>query len=175
MFNNDRPLRTSLKLPTYELKAGDLKLLMATLFMICGLPGSGKSGLAKRIERESSALRLTPDEWMARIVGEGYDMAKLAAVEIIQWEIATRALTLGVNVVLEWGFWSRRERDEIRSRARALGAETRLYFLDVLREELSRRLAPRNAVLPPDTFFVDDAHLDAWISQFEPPAADEFE
>jgi hypothetical protein len=35
---------------------------MATLHLMCGLPGSGKTTLAERIERESNALRLSP-EW----------------------------------------------------------------------------------------------------------------
>ena len=42
---------------------------MATLFLMCGLPGSGKTTLAKRIERERGALRLTHDEWIARLYG----------------------------------------------------------------------------------------------------------
>jgi predicted kinase len=148
---------------------------MATLFMVCGLPGSGKTTLAKQIEREQSALRLAPDEWMARIIGDGYDEAKRATVEAVQWEIAARALSLGVNVVLESGFWSRRERDDLRSRAVALGADAKLRFLDVPRDELLRRLALRNAVQPADTFRVDDAQLDLWFGQFEPPTPDELE
>jgi predicted kinase len=146
---------------------------MPTLHLICGLPGSGKSTLAKQLEQEHRALRLTPDEWMARIVGDGYDEATRAVVEEIQWEIAQRVLSLGVDVVVESGFWSRRERDEFRARAAALGAKSKLYFLEVSREELSRRLALRNAALPPHTFHVDDALIDIWWKQFEPPTADE--
>src|SRR5258708_33469428 len=122
---------------------------MPVLHLICGLPGSGKTTLARRLERDLPAVRLAPDEWMARIVGDGYDEAKRAAVEAVQWEIAARVLSLGVDVILENGFWSRRERDEVRARARALGAATKLHYLDVPREELLRRLAMRNAALPP--------------------------
>lgn len=146
---------------------------MPTLHLICGLPGSGKTTLAKRLERDLPALRLTSDEWMARIVGDGYDEAKRAAVEAVQWEIAARALSMGVDVVLENGFWSRDERDEFRARAAAAGAGTRLHFLDVPREELLRRLALRNATLPPDTFHVTEAQLDLWSTWFEPPTPDE--
>jgi predicted kinase len=35
---------------------------MATLFLICGLPGAGKTTLAKEIELARPALRLCPDE-----------------------------------------------------------------------------------------------------------------
>jgi|SRR5579862_120466 len=148
---------------------------MPTLFLICGLPGSGKTTLAKRLERERPALRLTPDEWMARIVGDGNDGVKRAAVEKVQWEIAQRVLSLGVDAILESGFWARSERDEFRAQAAALGADTKLYYLDVPLDELKRRLTLRNAVLPPDTFHVNVADLDSWASGFEPPTLEELE
>jgi len=78
-----------------------------------------------------------------------YDEAKRAAVESLQWDVAARALALGVDVILENGFWSRAERDEYRSRAKALGARVELRFLDVPRDELWARLSKRNADLPP--------------------------
>jgi predicted kinase len=131
--------------------------------------------LAKELERELPALRLAPDEWMARIVGDGFDDAKRAAVEAVQWEIAARALSLGINVILENGFWSRNERDDFRARAAALGAEIKLHFLDVSRDELLRRLSLRNAVLPPDTFPITADQIGLWWSWFAPPARDELE
>ena len=148
---------------------------MPALHLICGLPGSGKTTLAKRIENEAPALRLVPDEWMARLVGDGYDEEKRAAVEAVQWEIAARALSLGIDVILENGFWSRSERDEFRARAAALGADTRLHYLNVSHDELLRRLTLRNGELPPDTFHVSEAQLHLWSSEFEPPTPDELE
>jgi|SRR6266404_3787152 len=146
---------------------------MPTLHLICGLPGSGKTTLAKQLERDLPALRLAPDEWMARIVGDGFDDAKRAAVEAVQWEIAARALSLGINVILENGFWTRRDRDDFRARAAAVGVAIKLHYLDVPRDELLRRLAERNATLPPDTFRVNETQLDLWSTWFEPPAPDE--
>lgn len=129
--------------------------------------------MAKQIERDVGALRLTPDEWMESLFGTGYDEEKRAAVEALQWEIAARVLRLGVDVVLDWGFWSRSERDDYRSRAEALGARATVRFLDISREELSARLASRNKDLPPATFRVQEKDLELWSSWFEPPTPDE--
>lgn len=150
---------------------------MATLFLMCGLPGSGKTTLAQRIERERDALRLTPDEWIARLYGTQLTPPALDwcrdPVEAIQWEVAESALRLGVNVVLDFGFWSRAEREEFRARAAALGAGSEIYFLDLPRAELSARIEARNADPLPSTFRVTEAQLDAWWKVFEPPTADE--
>jgi len=146
---------------------------VATLFLICGLPGSGKTTLAKQLEREHAALRLTPDEWIATFGLDPYDDAKRAAVEAQQWHVAARALELGVNVVLDFGVWSRSERDTFRARAKTLGARTVLHFLDVPRDELKRRLKARNAALPPGAFLVDEAQLDSYIAWLEAPTPDE--
>jgi len=150
---------------------------MATLHLMCGLPGSGKTTLAERIERESNALRLSPDEWIVRLYGSQLTPPTLDwcrdPVEALQWSVAERVLTLGANVVLDFGFWSRAEREDFRARAAALGASTELHFLDVPRAVLSQRLAARNAQLPPYAFPITEAQLNAWWSVFEPPTPDE--
>jgi predicted kinase len=141
---------------------------------MCGLPGSGKTTVARQLETEHRAVRLAPDEWMIRIGADGYDQATRAAVEAIQWELAQQLLLFGVSVILEAGFWSRRERLEFRARAADLGADSRLIFLDVPRDELARRIGQRNASRPSGSFDVDEADLDAWIALFERPTPDEF-
>ncbi|MCA6241071.1 MAG: ATP-binding protein, partial [Phenylobacterium sp.] len=80
---------------------------MATLFMLMGLPGSGKTTLARRLEHERPALVLSPDVWMSRIVGDGYDFKRREAVHEVQLEVAERVLRLGSDVVLDFGFFHR--------------------------------------------------------------------
>ena len=145
----------------------------ATLFMLCGMTCSGKSTLARRLEAEHAALRLLPDEWIKRLDLDPRDPVRRTEIERIMLEIAARALAGGCTVVLEAGFWSRRERDEGRAIAAAAGAEARLIWLDVPLDELKRRIERRNADLPPNTFPVAPGELDDWMAEFEPPAPDE--
>jgi predicted kinase len=146
---------------------------MPTLHLMVGLPCSGKTTLAKKLQQELPAMRLTPDEWMARVVGDGYDEAKRAIVETMLWDIAAQGLKLGINVVLDYGFWARVERDDYRTRAAKLGADMKVHYLDISREELIKRLESRNAALPSDTFHIEPVDLAAWWDLFEPPTSDE--
>ena len=100
-----------------------------------GLPCSGKTTLAHQLEQELPALRLTPDEWHLPIFGDDegeveHD-ARHSLIEAMLWNIASRALELGTNVILDFGFWAREEREDFRLRARQLGASSEVHFLDV--------------------------------------------
>lgn len=151
---------------------------MPTLYLTCGLPGSGKTSLAKIIEHDVSALRLTGDEWMHRLYpGISTPEAELGPcrgrVEQLQWQIALQVLRLNCSVVVDWGVWSRAERDACREAARTAGARVVLCFLDVPFEELWARVANRNAARPADTFEISRTDLLRWSELFEPPTAEE--
>ncbi|CAM3647430.1 AAA family ATPase [Deinococcus frigens] len=147
---------------------------MPTLFLLIGLPGAGKTTLARRLELEHSALRLTPDEWMTPLFGAGEadDRRWILESELL-WGVAARALTLGMNVILDYGCWAREERALFRTRAAELGVHFELHVLDVPMHELWRRLEARNLNLPPDTFPITRAELEEWAGWYEVSEAEE--
>lgn len=152
---------------------------MATLHLMVGLPCSGKTTLARQLEHEFSALRMTADEWHLRLFGQDAEEpahdARHSAIEALLWEMASRALVLGNNVILDFGFWAREEREDYRSRARALGASSEVHFLDVPPEELLRRLALRNAEASLTAFRIPEQMMLPWIAFFQEPTPDELE
>ena len=152
---------------------------MATLHLMVGLPCSGKTTLARTLEHEHAALRLTPDEWQIRLFGQDAEApehnARHTLIETLQWEVASRALALGINVILDYGFWAREEREDYRCRATQLGASSEVHFLDVPADELLRRLVRRNAQLSPMTFHISEEMMKPWIAFFQKPTPDELE
>jgi hypothetical protein len=150
---------------------------MATLHLMVGLPCSGKTTLAKQLEQQYSALRLTPDEWHTALFGydveeESHD-TRHSLIEARLWEIAGRALALDVNVILDFGFWAKVEREDYRARAKQLGAGSEIHFLDVPEAELFERLAIRNAHPSQGGFFIPEAKFKAYLSIFQPSGPDE--
>jgi len=152
---------------------------MATLHLMVGLPCSGKTTLAQKLEMKCSALRLTPDEWQLRLFGQDAEEpehdARHTLIETLLWEMASRALVLGTNVILDYGFWAREEREDFRLRARQLGASSEVHFLDVPPEELFRRLAQRNAQRSSTSFYIPEEMMRPWIVLFQKPTPDELE
>ena len=141
------------------------------------MAGAGKTTYAKQLESEYSALRLSPDEWIDKIIKDASDKTELDRlrdpVESLQWATAQKVLCLGVSVILENGFWSKQERITFQAQARALGARVELHYLEVAEDELWRRIEKRNADLPTGSFMVTEQELGSWIAVFEPPTVEE--
>lgn len=152
-------------------------MTVPTLFLICGLPGAGKTTLAKQLESAHHALRLCPDEWISSLLHDSNNIVERdrlrSPIEALQWELAKRVLLLGNHVILEWGFWSHEERVRYRFEGELLGARVELHYLAVDRDVLWERLSKRNAQMPTGTFAVTEADLDLWSGWFEPPTVDE--
>src|SRR3954447_18942735 len=81
------------------------------LILTCGLPGAGKSTLARQLAAERGAVRLTKDEWMWALGSSPWAAMTQKRVEQELSNLAQEILRLGLSVVLDFGLWARVERD----------------------------------------------------------------
>src|SRR5664279_3122802 len=102
-----------------------------TLFLTVGLPGTGKTTEARRIEVEKRALRLTKDEWMKALYGLANPSSVSDVIEGRLIEIGLRALELGNNVVIDFGLWGKDERSALRQAAAQLGAMVEMRYFEL--------------------------------------------
>ena len=172
---DDRTAYTDGKSDVVQSLLGDLDAhLPPTLYMLCGLPGSGKTTRAKELEAAGEGVVLNADDWVWRLYPDDAEAAardeRKGRVERVQWELVERLLRGGISVILDWGVWTRAERDHYRQRAHDLGATVRIVFLDVPIETLHERVAQRNRSLPTGTFRISAEELDEWAASFEPPS-----
>src|SRR5438067_11720090 len=115
------------------------------LVLICGLPASGKSTLARQLARKVPAIRLDKDGWVTQPGADVWDEEFRVRLEHQLWVLSQDLLAQGQRAILEWGHWARVERDEKRLGARALGAGVELHYPDVALEGVITRARRRHA------------------------------
>ena len=116
------------------------------LITFCGLPGSGKTTIAKELEKTTGAVRLNTDEWQAALGVDFFDDEFRHKLHARLYEHGITLLQLGQSIILEDGLWRRDERDRLREVAHKLGAAIEIHYFDVPFDELWRRLEARNAL-----------------------------
>jgi predicted kinase len=146
-----------------------------TLFLMVGLPCTGKTTAARAIEAECAALRLTKDEWVKALYGHENPPSAGDVIEGRLIEIGLRVLELGTDVVIDFGLWSRDERSALRRAAADLGAAVELRYFEVSLAEQRRRRDQRQAEAPHSTWPMSDEELAEWAAMIEVPTRGELD
>lgn len=141
----------------------------ARLVIVSGLPGSGKTTLAKVLESRLHAVRLSADDWMEALSLSLWDEEKRGKIEALQWKLGQELLTLGLTVIVEWGTWGRSERDALPLGARALGAAVELHYLSAPVDALFERIQRRGMEKPP----IEREAMSRWFEAFQEPTLEE--
>jgi predicted kinase len=149
---------------------------VATLHVIYGWPGAGKTTRARELAERTPAVRFCEDEWLAATVIEPITsvpeyVAASTRIRSVIAPLVTRILELGTSAVFDFAGNTPAHRAWARSIAVAAGAEIWLHVLDVAADECRRRLHERNQTRPAGLYFgdVSDALFDAVVRHIVPP------
>ncbi len=149
---------------------------MPKVIMTCGLICCGKSTYAKKLRAEQNAIILSIDDITLTLfpdgAGELHDTYALRAEQYLL-NLSLQVLHAGVDVILDWGLWTRAMRNRIRRfYASHEGIKTELHYLRISPEEWKRRIEKRNAS-DEAAYYVDEGLLNKSKALFEEPSAEE--
>ena len=152
--------------------------MTATLNVIFGPSGAGKTTYANAFARREGAVAFILDDWMARLFGPDipdpieyeWMLERVGRCEAQIWSTAAGVLAAGPSVILDIGLMRKADRDRIREIGEAVGLPIQWHFVTASPEARRARVADRNVVrgesfaieVTPDMFdFIEGV--------FEPP------
>ena len=144
-----------------------------TLHLTVGLPGVGKTTLARKIAEEDRAVRFSPDEWMIPLFGTTWREPDAAGKrDVLEGRLlwaAHEMLGVGGSTVLDFGCWAEAERWAIRAVAEHAGGRFRLHFIDMPEAERRARATARWEGDSGSTFEMTAGDHDRFRSIFQAP------
>ncbi len=126
----------------------------ATLHVIFGPSGAGKTTYANSFARRERAVAFILDDWMARLFAPDmpepieyeWMIERVQRCEAQIWSTAAGALAAGTDVILDIGLMRRADRARVREIAGAAGLTLQFHFVTASAESRRARVAERNIV-----------------------------
>jgi predicted kinase len=151
------------------------------VYLLCGLPGTGKTFWAKDLERRTGLVRLSLDEAVLdRLRGKRdpnddhrtsrTDLDEATGVVEEAQEAALReAIANGRGVILDHGLWRRADRDWKKQLVADCGGTWQLMYFTTEDDTQWKRLEARNRGDLRKAHFISAAELGTFRSIFEIP------
>ena len=157
------------------------KLPSAKAYLICGSICSGKTYYARQLSAAKNAVILSCDEiendLFQKSLGEAHD----AMAEHIHKYLLKKAVEIihhGTNVILDWGFWRKSDRENTSSYFKSLNISYEWHYMDTSPQQRSKNINSRNqAVINGESsdYYVDGDLLQKCSAFFQPPCREEID
>jgi predicted kinase len=145
----------------------------ADLYLLCGLPCSGKTTFAGRLAEEKGAVLFSLDQLILALFREEDNFEThhkyVQRIANTFFPIVQDLLCKGCSVVLDFPGHTKLERNRMRQIATQVGVDIHLYHLQADLEIITKRIQHRNSELKNGEYFIPDWLLGMIIRKFEPP------
>lgn len=154
---------------------------MAKVFLVCGKLCSGKSVHAETLRKEHKAVILSVDEITLALFGQdaGEKHDEYAKrVKKYLFEKSLNIIEIGVDVILDWGFGTKKEREFAREFYCSRNISLKFHYIDIDDKEWERRIQERNRNVLADrvnAYYVVDELRTKLNSTFEKPNRNEMD
>lgn len=145
---------------------------MAKIILICGKICAGKSTYSKKLMFEQKAVRLNPDELMKtfcdQLLGDKHEDVLQKTLDFI-YRKALEIYSIGLNVIIDFGFWQKRYREEANRYFRKHNITPEWHFIDISDDLWLKNIEKRNIEV--QSGISNDYQVDEYIlEKFRNPA-----
>lgn len=155
---------------------------MASLIIVCGPTGVGKTTHSLSLANEIKAIKFSIDPWMQTLFSK--DMTNLDFEWMMErvnrcseqiWQVSEQILAINGNVILDLSFTTKSQRDNFANRAKALGINPEIHYLNASTKTRKQRVDKRNTEKDPSVyaFEVTDMMFNFMEPRFEVPDEEE--
>ena len=150
-------------------------------YLICGASCSGKTHLAKQLSMGKNAVILSCDEIENDLFQKNLGSAHDEMAERIHSYLLKKAAEIishGTNVILDWGFWRKADRENTSNYFKTLSIPYEWHYMDTSSEQRSKNIESRNRAVKRrncSDYYVDSGLLQKCDSLFEPPSREEID
>ena len=155
---------------------------MATVFLICGKICSGKTWYARELKKNEQAVILSTDEVTFDLTDNAQGPDYMAFAQRVNGYLLKKTaelVSVGCNVILEWGFWTKRERQEIGEYFRCRNIPVQWHYIDVSDARWEINIQQRNQRILEGNggwdFYVDEGLYQKAVALFEVPNPEEMD
>ena len=155
---------------------------MATVFLICGKICSGKTWYARELKKNEQAVILSTDEVTFDLTDNAQGPDYMAFAQRVNGYLLKKTaelVSVGCNVILEWGFWTKRERQEIIEYFRCRNIPVQWHYIDVSDARWEINIQQRNQRILEGNggwdFYVDEGLYQKAVALFEVPDPEEMD
>ena len=121
---------------------------MSKVYLICGKICSGKTTYAKKLCEDNNALLLSVDEIMISLFdqccGPKLHMEYDRRIKAFLFDKSSEVLKTGIDVVLDWGFWTKEERNSAKEFYKSRNIDCELHYIGVSDKIWEQQLNKRN-------------------------------
>lgn len=155
---------------------------MKKVYLICGKICSGKTYYAKSLKEKCNAVILSTDEVTYDLINnEQGDFYNIFAQRVNNYlkKKAVEICKAGANVILDWGFWTKENRNDISVYLKSHDICYEWHYIDVEDDTWNRNIEERNRRIEEGNggsdFYVDEGLLNKLLSMFEVPDKNEID
>lgn len=155
---------------------------MSKVIAICGKICSGKTYYANKLKEKEKAVILSTDEVTYDLIeneqGKFYDEF-CKKVNKYLMKKSVELVNVGCNIILDWGFWTKKQREEISEYYKLKNIELEWHYIYIKDEEWERNIEERNYKIKEgkskSDFYVTEGLKKKVLEKWEEPDKDKID